>query len=301
MTNEKNKLKHWLEYNAFQIFLLLLRLLPLPCCVWLGRYLGRLAFRVLKSRRRLTLENLKEAQQRGFLPDTLNVDRIARQTWEHLGMLGSEFIYYSSRPRRVLKNVIVEGEEHLRRVLEQKRGLILATTHLGNWEIMGARLALAGYGVNSITKTQSNGMFDDFINQSRRLAGIKSIPKLSFLRPVIRAFGQNEIVSFFMDQNAGKTGIPLPVFGRMTSIPRGTAEFAIKTNTPVVFAHIIREVTARHRLVISGELKMIRSENYEADLAANTQVLVDLIQTAIQKHPEQWLWMHKLWETDVKV
>jgi KDO2-lipid IV(A) lauroyltransferase len=300
MTFPKNA-KHWAEYLSFQLFLCLVHPIPLSVANWMGRCLGVLAFQLLKSRRELTLENLREAQKHGFLPGTLDVKQIAKKTWEHLGVLGSEFIYYSQRPQLVLKNVTIEGEEHLRRVLEQKRGVIYATAHIGNWEIMGSRLALGGYGVNSITKTQTNSMFDDYINHFRSLAGIKSIPKLSFLRPIIRAFGQNEIVSFFMDQNAGDAGVSLRFFGRTTTVPRGTAEFALKTNTPVVFAYIVRGAKGRHRIVISEELTLHRSDDYEADLVANTTKFAELIQAAIQKHPEQWLWMHRLWPTDIEL
>jgi KDO2-lipid IV(A) lauroyltransferase len=301
MATEKRNLKHWLEFYSFQIFLALARLMPLAWSNWLGRYLGALAFTVLPARRRLTLENLRQAQQHGFLPDTLNINRVARKTWEHLGMLGSEFIFYSNQPGQVLKNVSIEGEANLRRILEKKRGVIMALGHIGNWELMGSRIALAGIGVSSITKTQSNSLLDDYINQSRRAAGIKSIPKLSFLRPILRAFEHNELVSFFIDQNGGKAGISLTVFGRETMIPRGAAEFALKTETPVVFGYIVREVGNRHRIIISEEIALSRSGDFTRDIQVNTAKFWELIQVAIQEHPEQWLWMHRLWDTKIRL
>jgi KDO2-lipid IV(A) lauroyltransferase len=297
----KENLKHWVEYLFFKMFLWIVRLIPLSFANWLGRSLGALAYQLMRSRRALTLENLREARKHGFLPETLDEKQIAKKTWEHLGMLGSEFIYYSQRPQLVLKNVTIEGEEHLRRVLDQKRGVIFATAHIGNWEIMGSRLALGGYGVNSITKTQSNSILDNYINYFRGLAGIKSIPKRSFLRPIIRAFQQNEIVSFFMDQNGGRAGVTVEVFGRPAPMPRGTAEFALKTATPVVFTYIVREAKGRHRIVVSEEIALSRSGDYEVDLAANTTKFMELIQAIIQKYPEQWLWMHKLWNTKIEV
>jgi KDO2-lipid IV(A) lauroyltransferase len=297
----KKTLKHWVEYLFFQLFLLIIRLIPLKLGNWLGRCLGSLAYQVMKSRRELTLENLREAQQRGFLPSTLNVEQIGRKTWEHLGMLGSEFVYYSNRPQRVLKNIVIDGEANLRRVLEQKRGAIMVMGHIGNWEIMGFRLCAVNLLVNPIAQTQENSLVDDFVNLTRRAAGMKPIPKLSFLRPVIQAFQRNEIVPFLMDQNAGKIGVKVEVFGRPASMPRGTAEFALKTNTPVVFAYIVREAKGRHRVVISEEVTLSRSGDYAVDLQVNTAKFIGLIQTVIQKYPEQWLWMHKLWTTKIEV
>jgi KDO2-lipid IV(A) lauroyltransferase len=301
MAGDKKSLQHWVEFYAFQTFLVLVRWVPLACCNWMGRRLGALAFKVLKSRRKLTIENLREAQKHGFFPSALNVNRIAQKTWEHLGMIGSEFVYYANRPDRVLRNVTIEGEAGLRRILEKKHGVIMATAHLGNWELMGVRLSLAGFGVNSIAKAQSNTLLDNYIIETRQAAGIKSIPKQGFLRPILRALGQNDLVAFMMDQNAGSTGVPMKVFGRETMIARGTAEFALRIDTPVVFAYSVREAKGRHRIVISEELTLSRSEDYAVDLAVNTTKFMELIQGAIQKYPDQWLWMHKLWSTDIKV
>jgi KDO2-lipid IV(A) lauroyltransferase len=300
MATKKN-LEHWAEYLFFQLFLLIVRLIPLRFANWLGQFLGALAYKLLKSRRELTLENFREAQKRGFLPSTLNIAQVAQKTWENLGIIGSEFIYYSHRPQQILKNITIEGEENLRRVLEKKRGAIMAMGHIGNWEIMGFRLCLSNLLVNPIAKAQKNSLVDDFINETRRANGMKPIPKLSFLRPVIQAFQRNEIVPFLMDQNGGHRGIMVDVFGRPAPIPRGTAEFALKTNTPVVFAYIVREAEGRHRIVISPELTLSRSGDYAVDLAANTNKFMELIQATIQQYPDQWLWMHKLWPTDIKI
>jgi KDO2-lipid IV(A) lauroyltransferase len=301
MATDKRSLKHWLEFYAFQVFLLIAHFVPLACCNWLGSRLGSLAFTVLKKRRLLTLENLREAQQRGFLADGINVEQVARRTWEHLGMLGSEFVFYANRPHGVLKNVTIEGEANLRRILEKQRGVIMAVGHIGNWELMGARIALAGVGVSSIAKAQSNTLLDDYIIKTRQAAGINSIPKLSFLRPVLRAFEHNQLVSFFIDQNAGSAGLPIKLFGRETRIARGAAEFALKTDTPVVFGYIVRETQGRQRIVISEEITLSRSGDKAVDLMTNTTTFIGLIQAVIQKHPDQWLWMHKLWDTDIKL
>lgn len=301
MTTGKKSLQHWLEFFAFRAFLLLVRFVPLACCNWLGSRLGALAFILLKSRRQLTIENLREAQNHGFFPRNVNVNRIAQKNWEHLGMIGSEFIFYANRPRMVLKNVDIEGEINLKRILEKQRGVIMTLGHIGNWELMGVRIALAGVGISSIAKAQSNTLLDDYIIKTRQAAGINSIPKLSFLRPVLRAFEHNQLVSFFIDQNAGSAGLPMKVFGRETMIARGAAEFALKTKTPVVFAYIVREAKGRHRIVISEEITLCRSGDYAADVQANTIKFMELIQAVIQEHPEQWLWMHKLWGTNIEV
>jgi Kdo2-lipid IVA lauroyltransferase/acyltransferase len=90
-------------------------------------------------------------------------------------------------------------------------------------------------------------------------------------------------------------------FGRKASIPRGPAEFAIKTGTPVVFAYIVRQAPNHHRLIISEEIPVKHTENYKQDLLDNTAMFSAIIENVVAEYPNQWLWMHKLWPSKIKV
>jgi KDO2-lipid IV(A) lauroyltransferase len=297
-TNTTNKL----EYLLFRSVFLAVRLFPFAISSWLGRKLGALAFLVLKSRRELTVENIREARDRGFLPGDTDVFRVASRTWENLCQLGVEFVYYySCSKRKICDTVSVDGEENLKRVLERKKGAIMVMAHIGNWELLGMRLCAAGFSLSPVVQTQANSILDKFIDERRCSIGMKTIPKMSFLRPIVQAFSRNEVVPLLIDQNAGKPGVRLAVFGREARIPRGAAEFALKTGTPVVFAYILRESHRKHRLVISEEIQLTRTEDYQQDLRDNTALFIGMVQAIICKHPEQWLWMHKLWPTKIKV
>lgn len=302
MTKAKKRWKQYCEYFLVQIFLLIVRLCPFTISSWIGRQLGLAAFYLLKSRRQLTIENIREARQRGFLPASLDDYRVARDAWKHLGMVGSEFFYYFNQPPDKIRTMItVEGEENLKRILAKGRGAIMILGHIGNWELIALPLSYAGYKLCPIVQTQANSLMDKVINDYRTSVGMRTIPKLSFLRPIIEAFNRNEIVPILMDQNAGNTGVTLEVFGRPAPIPRGPAEFALKNNRPVFFVYIIREGLRKHRLVISEEIELSRSGDYQQDLKVNTARFIGLIQAVIAAHPEQWLWMHKLWRNDLCV
>jgi Kdo2-lipid IVA lauroyltransferase/acyltransferase len=302
MVKYRSELYKKFEYMLVRGLFFIVKISPFKLSGWLGKKLGALSFKIIKSRRNLTIENIREARERGFIP--LNVDDYdtAQKVWEHLCIMAVEFAYYYSRShKRIRKDVALEGTENLKQILERNQGVILVTTHVGNWELMGMALALAGFEVNSIVQAQSNTMWDQYINDCRLSMGMKVIRKKGFLRPIVNAFKRNEIVSFFIDQNAGRNGILLDVFGREARVPRGAAEFALKLDIPVVFAYIIREAAHRHRLVISEEIQLKRSGDYPTDLRENTALFMGLVQTVICRYPEQWLWMHKFWKTAIKV
>ena len=94
---------------------------------------------------------------------------------------------------------------------------------------------------------------------------------------IVEAFKRNDLVLFLIDQADPRSGVTANVFGRPASIPRGAAEFALKTDTPAIFAYIVRESNGRHRLVISEELELSRTGNYEVDLATAVRQMSGLV------------------------
>ena len=292
---KRGRSRNWFEYLFFQTFLTLIRLVPLALGKWFGRQLGILAFKLLKGRRRLTIANIGRARKNGHLPAVSDDYGLARQVWEHLGLVGSEFLYYYSHDfKRLTDAVEIVGKENIEKVLAKRKGAVVVMAHIGNWELQGIYLA-QHYGVSVIVKTQSNPGVDQIIQEKRQSAGMKIVPRTKFMRPLVEAFKRNDLVLFLIDQADLKSGIAVDFFGDSAPIPRGAAEFALKTDTPAIFAYIVRESNGRHRLVISEELKLSRTGNYEVDLTAAVRQMSGLVQEVINQYPSQWLWMHKLW------
>jgi Kdo2-lipid IVA lauroyltransferase/acyltransferase len=300
--NKKQKFTNWLQYLFFKDFFFLVRITPAAWGRWVGKKLGLLAFKIMKSRQILTVENIRAAREYGRLRIDCNDYNLAKQAWGNLGIVGSESLYYYARtPKQIKKVVTLEGAENLQKVLAKQKGVIMVMAHIGNWELLGIYLSMTGYQLSPIVQTQSNALLDKILQEKRHAVGMKTIPKMSFLRPIIQAFNRNEIVPFLIDQDAGTGGVYVDFFGREASIPRGPAEFAIKTGTPVVFAYIVRENSNLHRLIISEEIPIKNTGNYKQDLLDNTAMFSSFIEKVVSQYPNQWLWMHKLWPSEIKV
>jgi KDO2-lipid IV(A) lauroyltransferase len=299
-SRKNRQLKSWFEYILFQIFFGLVKGVPFRLGCWLGERLGILAYWVLGGRRHLTIRNIQEAKKYGFLTSVKDPRHLAYQVWKNIGRVGSEFLYYYSRPPKQLKkDVIIEGAANLDRVLERKKGAIIVMAHIGNWEMLGMALAVHGYGVTPLVKTQSNQLVDRIIQENRRSIGMEVVPRNRFLRPLITAFRKNHTVPFLVDQ-ADQNGVVIDFFCRPATLPPGAAEFALKTGTPVVFIHILREAPRRHRLVISEAITLPQSGDYALDLPETVSLFIKKIEAVIECHPEQWLWMHRLWGKEPK-
>jgi len=132
MARNRYGITSYFIYVVLQVFTYLLNLLPLEWVLWIGRCLGRLAFSVVRSRRRVALKNLQSAFGREKSPQEL--EEIGRNTFSNLGMTFVEFL---RMPRLHMayhhRYVRVEGWGHLERALEAGKGVIALTFHFGNW------------------------------------------------------------------------------------------------------------------------------------------------------------------------
>ena len=296
MSKKRSKVQNWMEYLLFKTFFGLVKLMPFSLGCWVGEQLTVLAFYLLYRRRQLTIENIRLARANGYLTTQESDYRLALNAWKHLGRVSSEFLYFYSHDLKLLKDAVtIEGRENLDRALAKQKGVILIMAHIGNWELLGSSLALAGYDLCPLVKKQSNELVDKVIEAKRRSVGMRVVSRTGFLRPVIAALKRNGIVPFLMDQAVTSKGVSVEFFGRQAWFPRGPAEFALKTETPALFAYLIRENSNRYRLIIAEEIDLTHSGNYQNDLAEATSRFSILIQAAIEQYPEQWLWMHKLW------
>lgn len=89
------------------------------------------------------------------------------------------------KPDNIDKLVTVDGLEYLEKAYKEGKGVIMATGHFGNWELLGATVALHGYPMLSITRKQNNSQMDRFINEYREMVG----QKVAYNRGQKRAFG----------------------------------------------------------------------------------------------------------------
>ena len=157
----KRILVHPVEYLLFRVTLTILLRLPDKLAEALGRAIGSCAWAVLRIRRQVTIANLVQAFP-GKNPGEL--EKIGRGCYRNLG---AGFIEVFRMPVLTMEwmesRISIEGREILDKALEEGLGVINATFHFGNWELMGAYTARLGYPVEVIARSQTNASFNDYL------------------------------------------------------------------------------------------------------------------------------------------
>lgn len=273
----------------------LFSMVPERAAVALAVFLGWMAGSVLRARRRVVDQNVALA-----FPDRDRSwrDRVARASYVHLAREWMATFRLTRLERdQVMSRTNMVGFEAFEAAVEEGKGVVLMTGHLGNWEFCAAGFTARGIALDAVTKSMANSEFGMALLEARRRTGMGIIDVDEAPRGVLRSLRAGRVVAMLADQNAHRGGIFVPFFGKLASTARGPALFALRTGAPMFLGIPLRH--AGWKQEYSVELRRIdfqRSGNLDADVEALTVAHTLALERAIEEAPEQYFWQHKRWK-----
>jgi KDO2-lipid IV(A) lauroyltransferase len=268
---------------------------PRPALRRVGRGLGWAAWRILRARRRVVLENISRA-----FPEATaeRADEIALDACREYGMSLMEFGSFRRLTGGEIDAAVeVSGTGHLDDALARGRGAVLFSGHFGNWELLGALVARRGYPLHVTDTNHSNELTHRIITDLRVRQGMTVISPDEPLSRITRLLSENKFVSYLADQDARRDGIFVDFLGRPASTVRGPAIFALRKGCPIVPLFIIRSGVDRHRVVVEGPIwpdPRLKGRDAVRDL---TQRYTTVLEKYVREYPGQYFWMHRRWKT----
>ncbi len=272
----------------------LLQRLPRGFLLSLGRGLGSLAY-LLGIRRGIALDNLARA-----FPEKSHRERrrIARAAYRSAGagMLG--LLAVPRIPAADIDRLVeYQGWELVDRLLAEGRGLVVASAHLGSWEMLAAAYARRGAPVSLVTRVLKGGINRALVNV-RAQTGLKEIAPRGALRAGVAALKRGEMVVNLIDQNMlPKRGVFVDFFGHAASTTPAPALMSRRAGAPVVVILAVNLPDGRIRACVEGPFPVPSSGRIGTDVRAHTQALTEVVERYVRQYPEQWLWLHRRWKT----
>lgn len=200
------------------------------------------------------------------------------------------------------KTVNVEGAEYLEAAYKQDKGVILCTGHYGNWELLGASVALMGYPILSIARKQNNSAMDTFINEYREITG----QKITYNRggnsmlAINRIIKDKKILGVLYDQDTGADGIDVLFFGKQSMAPTGAALLSRIHGAPMIPLFIHNEDDEKFTIKIYPPLYTKKTTDRVQDLRKPTEELMLIAEHEIISDPSMWFWVHDRWKDGKK-
>jgi len=178
----------------------------------------------------------------------------------------------------------------IRDFLGHKKGFIIVSMHIGNWDAAGSYAASCFPGmVNIVVEKLSPAMFRWF-KQAREKIGMKIISHTD-IKQMIRILNNNELLVLASDRDIEKTGFQMDVFGRKAYIPSGPAKLSLMTGAPVIVGSFPRSEKDIMKFTVKANPVILNTENMERTKENIEQLTKDIImqmEELIRQDPLQW-------------
>ena len=190
----------------------------------------------------------------------------------------------------------LDGTEHLWALHRAGKGAVFVGGHLGQWELLGARLTADGLPVDFLVGQQTNARIDELMNDLRRAQRIGIIPRALALRKVMEALRAAKVVALLADQDARKGGVVVDFLGRPASTVKGPAMFAIRSGCPIVTFGAWRAGDS-HRGIIDPPIFPDPALDEEKSVEDLTRRFSARLSELIRQHPRDYFWPHRRWKS----
>ena len=277
------------------------RLIPRRLAVVGGRAVGWLMEHVFHFRTDVVDLQLQRVYGDTGKRSQTEIAAIRHGVYRHFGLLLFETLRLPGadlEPYRQL--VTVEGREHLDAALARGKGVMLINAHVGNWELGAISVVQAGYDLCAVSKEMRSPVVQTAMDMLRQTTGLDTFYRRNSARKILRALRQNRAVIMVIDQNMIDTeGEFVEFFGYPACTMTAVASLAERTGAAVVPVCCYRQPDLMsHQTVIWPALELeFPHDDREANILHNTQRHTEAIEQMIERHPDQWNWIHKRWRT----
>lgn len=225
---------------------------------------------------------------------------IVKGVFANLGRLLGEFSQFPSVTRKNISNLVeYSGFENYQRASERGRGVLMLTGHFGAWELCAFAQGAYGHPLSFLVRPLDNPLLDAMINRYREMSGNRTINKNNAVKSVLEVLRRGQDVGFLIDVNTlADQGIFCDFFGIPACSTTGLAVFALRSEAPVVPGFLIWDpASGKHQLRFEPEIPLVRTGDFKEEVALNTARFTNMIEEYARRYTDQWLWVHKRWQT----
>jgi KDO2-lipid IV(A) lauroyltransferase len=264
--------------------------------------LFRIAFAVLPRLRKTAMRNLEIA-----FPQATHEWRrvILSKNCTEMGRLLADVVRLPSlTPEWVQAHVKCPALERYAAVLGQQegKGVLIATGHLGSFELLGHAIGLFGYPLSAIARRFRSPVLDRWWMGLREARGNTIIDRKGAVKEMINTLLNGRSVAVLFDQNVTRNHAVFPTwFGKPAATTRSVALAALRTEVPIFVASM--RYTADDTYTIEAvecdcsDVYREQALSMDEKIDLITQRLSDHFCRMITEFPEGWFWLHRRWKT----
>lgn len=195
-----------------------------------------------------------------------------------------------------------DGVEILKKLLSEKKGGVLISAHIGNFEIAEHFFGEIDveFQINLVTTDLEHSAIKNYLEKITKKSSVKFIiikEDLSHIFEINAALARNELVCFTGDRYfEGGKFLTEKLLGEEAKFPAGPFLIASRLKVPVVFVYVMKEPNLHYHLYTREAIVKHRDE--KVLLKAYTENL----EMMLKEYPLQWFNYFDFWDKlDTKI
>lgn len=298
MPKRSSNFQNKIQLYAVRFVLWAIGILPLHLSMRAGQVLAGILAKFFPRLKKTARRNLEIAFPQ--MPDAER-EKIVRGVFESLGRhLGFVSHFRKFKPEDIRGLVEIVGrEENFEPAHATGKGILFFTGHFGSWEIFNLLPLAFGYEMNILVRRIDNPLVEEFVDKMRTRFGAVTLDKTKAARRMFRILENGGLLGILADLNVQeREGIFVDFFGIPASTTTSIARLALATNAVVMPAFAVwEESRQKYVIYLDPPIAYQKTGNSAKDIKEITEKVTKVVENYVRQYPEQWLWIHKRWNT----
>ncbi|HXB58922.1 MAG TPA: hypothetical protein VNU95_05135 [Candidatus Acidoferrales bacterium] len=280
----------FIVYFFVRMVIAILQWLPLPAVARIGRFGGKVAYRVDGRHRRVTVDNLRMC-----FKGEKTEEEILALAKENFGRIGESYCCAIKTAAMSIEELRPYVEFIRPEQLQPPRRMVMAIGHFGNFELY-ARFQnfSSGYQCATTYRALKQPELNAILQSVREKSGC-----LFFERrtdgPLLRAamHKDNIILGLLSDQSS--RGMRAPFLGHDCDTGLAPAIFALRYHCELYTAFCFRIAPARWQLELGDKIET----HQDGSPRSSEDIMQDVnrsFEKAVRRDPANWFWVHRRWK-----
>lgn len=195
----------------------------------------------------------------------------------------------------------IVGNEHFMTLIEGEKGFIIASSHIGNFELNGYLLRQEKKHINAVIfggETEEVMKNRTKITSKNNISLIPVLPDMSHLFQINNALGKGEIISMPCDRTFGSAkSVECDFLGGKADFPIGAFTLAATFDVPVITIFTIKKNYRKYITYVKpvvADYPQGASNKLKAEYL--TRAFVRNLEEILRQYPEQWFNFYDFWK-----
>ncbi len=285
-----NNVKYLFQFLIITFIFFIFKILGVNISSFLGGKLFEIIGPLFRSKK-IIHENIKKV-----FPniDKKKIKLIESSMWNNYGRVFAEYMFMKNfRNGKLSKNIIIDGEEILKKIKDDNKKVIFISGHFSNFELMAMQLDKLGLKIAAIYRPLNNIFLNVVMEKIRKKYICKNQIKkgLGGLKELIKLNKLDFSTALMIDQRVSQ-GIRINFFEEKAFTTTIPAQLSKKFAIPVVPIFIERYEGIKFKIKVFEPIHFSNQETVE-NITVN---LNKILENMIRNYPNNWIWTHNRWK-----